>query len=153
MESEVGVKVSTKGRYGLRLLIDLALHQDQGPVILHDIAGRQGISEKYLWQVITPLKSAGIVTSVRGAHGGYTLARDPASITLLEMVSALEGPVSLVDCTEAPESCGRSTRCVANEVWSLLGRSLRERMAGITLRDLIEKQRELETGNTPDYAI
>ncbi len=147
------MKVSTKGRYGLRLLIDVAMHQEKGPVILHDIAERQSISEKYLWQVITPLKSAGIVTSVRGAHGGYTLARDPGAISLLEVVSALEGPVTLVDCAHAPEACDRNTACAARDVWSVLGARLRDMMAGITLRELVEKQKKLEAGTAPNYVI
>jgi Rrf2 family protein len=152
-EREATVKVSTKGRYGLRLLIDVAMHQDKGPVILRDIAERQGISEKYLWQVINPLKSAGIVTAIRGAHGGYTLARQTGMISLLEVISALEGPISLVDCTDSPADCNRSAGCVARDVWSALGASLRDKMAGITLKDLVEKQRGLEAGNTPNYVI
>ena len=147
------MKISTKGRYGLRLLIDVAMHQDKGPVILHDIAVRQNISEKYLWQVINPLKSAGIVASVRGAHGGYTLARSAVGISLLEVVSALEGPVTLVECTRAPEACDRNPACAAREVWNTLGEGLRNMMAGISLRDLVEKQKKLEAGTAPNYVI
>ena len=147
------MKISTKGRYGLRLLIDVAMHQKKGPVILHDIAGRQGISEKYLWQVVNPLRSAGIVVSVRGAHGGYTLARESSTITLLEVVSALEGPVSLVACIDAPETCARNPVCAARDVWSAIGTRLRDMMAGITLKELVEKQQDLEASRTPNYVI
>jgi Rrf2 family protein len=147
------MKISTKGRYGLRLLIDVALHQDKGPVILRDIAERQSISEKYLWQVITPLKSAGIVASVRGAHGGYTLAREPDAISLLDVVSALEGPVTLVDCVDKAEACNRNAECAARDVWSTLGARLRDMMAAISLKDLVEQQRQRDAGSTPNYVI
>ena len=92
------MKMSTRARYGLRLMVDLAVKDGKGPILLKDVSRSQEISEKYLSQIIIPLKTAGLVKSFRGAHGGYTLQRDPAKINLLEVVSALEGDLSLVEC-------------------------------------------------------
>ena len=147
------MRISTKGRYGLRVLLDVAMHQQNGPVILRDISKRQGISEKYLWQVINPLKGAGLVNAVRGAHGGYTLARLPERITVLEIVSVLEGSVDMVDCLEDPDGCDRSGACVARGVWNEIQNRLREAMAGITLKELIQKQRDFDTSASPSYVI
>jgi Rrf2 family protein len=147
------MKVSTKGRYGLRVLLDVAMHQDKGPVILRDIARRQAISEKYLWQVINPLKGAGLVSSARGAHGGYLLAKEPGTISLLDVVSIMEGPVALVDCADSPETCDRSAVCAARDVWGSVEAKLREAMAGITLRELIDKQKGYDAGGTLSFVI
>lgn len=147
------MKVSTKGRYGLRVLLDIAKHQARGPVTLKDIAARQAISEKYLWQVINPLKSAGLVSSARGAHGGYTLAMEPQSVSVLDVVSVLEGPVVLVDCVDSAADCQRSSDCVAREVWSRIETAMREAMARITLRELVDKQSDYDQGKTGSYVI
>lgn len=147
------MKISTKGRYGLRVLLDIATHQDHGPVILRDISKRQEISEKYLWQVINPMKSAGFVASARGAKGGYTLARNIDEITLLDVVTALEGPVCVVDCVDAPEGCSRSTGCVTRDVWKQVEESIKETMAGITLKKLVKDEREQESKGSLSYVI
>lgn len=147
------MRMSTKGRYGLRVLLDVATHQEKGPVILRDIAQRQAISEKYLWQVINPLKGAGLVSSSRGARGGYTLARDPQTVSLLDIVTVLEGPVTVVACVDSPSACDRSTACVARDAWTRVEKRLRDAMSEITLRELIEKQRDYESGGTISYVI
>ena len=147
------MKISTKGRYGLRVLLDIALHQEGGPVILRDIAKRQKISEKYLWQVINLLKSAGLVTSVRGAKGGYALAKPPIQISILEVISILEGPVTIVDCVDSAENCSRSTTCVTREVWKLIEDNLKKTMAGITLQQLVDKQLANDAGKSFNYVI
>lgn len=98
------MKLSTKGRFGVRLMIDLALHSGRGPLLLKDIARRQGISEKYLWNLINPLKTVEHVRSIRGAHGGYRLAKQPAEISLKDIMRVLEGCLCLVDCVENPSS-------------------------------------------------
>jgi len=136
------MKISTKGRYGLRLLLDVALHQEQGTVTLHDIAHRQAISPKYLWQMVTPLKTAGILQATRGPHGGYRLAREPGRITVRDIVSSLEGPVSLVDCVAAPSTCVRSASCTARDAWVEIDRKLNAAMDGITLKTLIRRQKK-----------
>lgn len=147
------MKISTKGRYGLRVLLDIAAHQDHGPVILRDIAQRQEISEKYLWQVINPMKAAGFVTSSRGAKGGYMLARGVEEITLLDVVTALEGPVCVVDCVADPVSCERSTACVTRDVWARVEQSIKGTMAGITMKELVRCQKEQESQASLSYVI
>jgi Rrf2 family protein len=135
------MRLSTRGRYGVRLMIDLALHNGNGPVMLKDISRRQGISQKYLWNLINPLKSAGLVKSTRGAHGGFTLARDPAGISVTDILQVLEGSRCLVDCVENPSACEKSTNCVARDVWCLASGNLRQTLASVTLAHLMEKQR------------
>jgi Rrf2 family protein len=147
------MKISTKGRYGLRVLLDIATHQDHGPVILRDIAKRQRISEKYLWQVINPMKAAGFVNSSRGAKGGYMLAKGSAEITLLDVISVLEGPVCVVDCVDEPQSCDRSGVCVARKVWSTVEDSIKSTMSGITLKELVANERDLEATVSLNYVI
>lgn len=147
------MKISTKGRYGLRVLLDIAAHQDSGPVILRDIAKRQGISEKYLWQVINPMKAAGYVNSARGAKGGYMLARETGTITLLDVITVLEGPVCVVDCVDEPGICDRSSQCVARSVWGRIERSIKTTLAGITLKELVDEEKEMESRFSLSYVI
>ena len=147
------MKISTKGRYGLRILLDLATHQKKGPVNLGDISKRQGISEKYLWQVINLAKSAGLITSVRGPKGGYTVAKPANQINVLEIIAALEGPIILVDCLDKSESCERASSCVTRDVWAKIEDNMKKTMATITLQDLVEKQEANESGDSLNYAI
>lgn len=147
------MKISTKGRYGLRVLLDIATHQDSGPVILRDIASRQSISEKYLWQVINPMKAAGFVNSERGSKGGYRLARDMGEITLLDVVSVLEGPVAVVDCVSEPDGCERSGACVARSVWNRVNEAVQKTMEGISLKDLVDETRDVEQRHSLNYVI
>ncbi len=135
------MRLSTRGRYGVRLMIDLALHDGNGPVMLKEISKRQGISQKYLWNLINPLKSAGLVKSTRGAHGGFTLARDPSGISVTDILQVLEGSLCLVDCVENPSACEKSTNCVARDIWCLASGNLRQTLASVTLAQLMEKQR------------
>ena len=147
------MKISTKGRYGLRILLDIATHQDQGPVNIRDIARRQSISGKYLWQVINPLKGAGLVRSVRGAKGGYMLAREAADISVKDVVSVLEGPVTLVPCVDTPARCKRSDNCVAREAWAEIEGKMVETMVSIRLAELVRRQKELDARVAPSYVI
>jgi len=98
-------------------MIELALHHGAGPVLLKEIAERQGISEKYLWHLINPLKTTGLVNSIRGAHGGYVLGKAPEAITLKEILQVLEGSLCLVDCVDNPSLCERSSSCVSRDIW------------------------------------
>ena len=134
------MKLSTKGRYGVRLMLDLAARFGQGPVFLKDIAKRQEISEKYLWQVLSSLKNAGLINSTRGAHGGYCLARPPAEITLKDIISVLEGNLCLVKCVNNKSFCKRSDDCIANQVWSELTGKISQLFASFTLENMLEKQ-------------
>ena len=147
------MRVSTKGRYGVRFMLDLSQHQEDGPVALRDIARRQAISEKYLWQVINPLKALGLVSSVRGAKGGFVLARPPAQITIRDIVSTLEGSTALVKCLDSPETCKRSGTCVAREMWEELEGKMSEAMGAITLQDMIDRQRAKDSATAVSFEI
>lgn len=139
------MKLSTKGRYGARAMLDLALHYNEnaGPVSLNSIAARQDISEEYLEQIFSTLRKSGIVESVRGAQGGYRLGRDAAQITVGEILRALEGSLAPVDCvTEGKASgCVRLEECVMRDVWEQMRDSLNKTVDSITLEDLVRKYR------------
>lgn len=134
------MKLSTRTRYGVRLMLALALEEGKGPVYLKDIARRQDISEKYLSQIIIPLKSAGLVNSFRGAHGGYILSRPAAKINLLEIVTALEGDIFLVDCTKSRGRCKRIAHCVTRDLWAMVSQAIVNTLNAQTLYDLVLKQ-------------
>jgi Rrf2 family protein len=138
---EDNVKLSTKGRYGVRLMFDLALHYGEGAVSLKDVAKRQEISEKYLWHLIPPLKNAGLINSIRGSHGGYVLAKPPRLISVKEILQILEGSMCLVECTDQPSLCKRSTNCVAREVWAEVTDRMLEALESFTLEGMIEKEK------------
>lgn len=145
------MKISTKGRYGLRTLMDIAVHQTNGPVNLNDIAERQGISAKYLWQIVNLLKTAGFVRGTRGPKGGYVLLRDPADITLLDVIQILEGPVSLVECVDDPDFCMRTANCVAHSVWEEVSTAIRSALRKITLSEIL--RRHAAAGSSSHYVI
>lgn len=145
------MKISTKGRYGLRTLMDIAAHQATGPVNLNDMAERQGISAKYLWQIVNLLKMAGFVRGTRGPKGGYILIRDPHSITLLDVIQVLEGPVSLVECVDDPTYCSRAENCVAHSVWSEVSQAVRQALANVTLAEIL--RRHAVAGSSSHYVI
>ncbi len=144
------MKLSTKGRYGVRLMIDLAAHHGEGPVLLRDIAKRQAISEKYLSNLINPLKATGLLEATRGVHGGYVLGKAPADITMKEIVQAVEGPVCLVDCVGKPASCNRMPLCAAHELWSEAAEGMAEVLGKYTLADMVERQKSKRENATPD---
>lgn len=148
------MKISTKGRYGLRALLDLATHGAEGtPVYLSDIAKRQEISEKYLEHIFGALHKSGLVKALRGRKGGYLLTKQPDEITLHEIISALEGPCNLVDCVTDVTSCPKTDSCVTREVWSLLGNKIEEVLTGFTLAALAERQTQKTQNNMPMYHI
>jgi len=134
------IKLSTKGRYGTRLMLNLGkrFHDGETPVVLRDISQEEEISIRYLEQIIIPLKMKKLVKSVRGAGGGHILARSPSKIRLVEIIEALEGPVALVDCVEDREDCGRIPFCATYEIWKEASDLLRNYFEKTTLQDLIE---------------
>ncbi|MCE5336531.1 MAG: Rrf2 family transcriptional regulator [Desulfobacteraceae bacterium] len=138
------MKLSTKGRYGVRLMFDLAAHVGEGPVTLKDIAARQEISEKYLSNLIPLLRNAGLVNSIRGSQGGYSLARAPAEITLKDILLVLEGSMCLVECTEQPVLCSRSDECMVREVWAEVSEKMLLALSSFTLEAMIEKLKARE---------
>jgi Rrf2 family protein len=132
------MKISTRGRYGTRMMLDLAAHHDQGPTPLREIAKRQDLSVKYLEQLIIPLKAAGYIRSVRGARGGYTLAKKPDKISIGQVIKVLEGGLSLVDCVEDPKVCEREGDCPTRDIWLRMSERLMEELSSLTLRDVLD---------------
>jgi len=123
-------------------MVALAIQYGKGPVFLKDIAKSEDISEKYLSLIIIPLRSVGLVNSIRGAHGGYNLSREPSQITLKEIVDVLEGNCSLVDCVKHPSSCSRVPICVSHEIWAIIGEKISETLSAITLETLVTMNQE-----------
>ncbi len=134
------MKMSTRGRYSTRLMLELAMRFGQGPVLLKDISKSQDISLKYLGQLIIPLKIAGLIKSTRGSHGGYFLSRSPDKISLSEVVTAVEGPIAFSECVGSPDICYRSKTCVAREVWEKATRQFNKTLDSITLADMLKRQ-------------
>ena len=147
------MKLSTRGRYGIRVLLDLALHQGEGRVPLRDIARRQQISQQYLGHLVAPLVTGGVVLSSRGPGGGVSLARPGEQITLCEVFELLEGPISLVECINNPETCDRSGVCATQDVWGELKRAMDGVLESTTLQDLVRLQRSKEQPAEAMYYI
>lgn len=145
------MKISTKGRYALRLMLDLALHNTGEYITIKSISTRQEISDKYLEQIITQLSRAGYVKSIRGAQGGYRLAKAPEEYTVGMILRLIEGSLAPVSCLEDDaEPCSRSVQCATLDVWKQLYDAINNVVDNITLADLVDKQNSL-TGN--DYVI
>ena len=132
------MELSTRARYGVRLMLDLALHYGEGPVPLKDIAERQEISEKYLWNLTGPLKNIGLIRSTRGSYGGFALAKPPSGIDMKEIVRALESPLCLVECVDDPSICNRVQICVSRDLWIALSDSVAQILGAVTLEDMVE---------------
>ncbi|TYP59900.1 RrF2 family transcriptional regulator [Thermosediminibacter litoriperuensis] len=149
------MKLSTKGRYGLKAMFDLAVNYGEGPIPLKSIADRQNISEHYLEQLMMILRKAGLVKSVRGAQGGYMLARKPAEITVGDVLRVLEGPIGLVDCVleQDPLECDKAENCIMRIVWEKIRDSMVAAMDSITLQDMCDEaeKRKAESQNYMYY--
>ena len=133
------MRISTRGRYSTRMMLELGLKFGKGPTLLKIIAESQDISMKYLSQLVMPLKIAGLIMGTRGAHGGYLLTRPPQDIKLSEIIIAVEGSLSPVECVDNPDICPRAELCVTNEIWEEMGRRNMEVLESYTLKDLVEK--------------
>jgi len=142
------MKLSTKGRYGLRAVLDLAVHADEEAVALSHIAERQGISINYLEQLIAKLKKAGIVTAIRGAQGGYRLAAPAEEISVGAILRALEGDLSPVDCSinSSEGNCSNSDSCVTKYVWKRISDSINDAVDGIKLSELVLESKKVQSG-------
>ena len=137
------MKISTKGRYALRLMIDLAMNSAGEPVSLKDVAKRQGISEKYLEQIISVLNRAGYVKSIRGAQGGYLLRRAPEEYTVGMILRLTEGSLAPVTCVEDGDfPCERQENCVTVILWKKINDAINSVVDSITLQDLVDWQNE-----------
>jgi len=146
------MQMSTKGRYGLRVMMELAARQGRGPVSAEVIAHNQALSSQYIHLLTNGLRTAGLIRAVRGPSGGYVLARDPSTITALEVITALEGDLAPTRCVEDSTVCERSGQCVAREVWSEVASAVHGVLSRITLADLAARQRT-RTEESPDYCI
>ena len=143
------MKLSTKGRYGLRALIDLARYSELEPVSISCIAERQNLSERYLEQLMSLLKKAGLVQSIRGAGGGYVLAKDAGEISVGDVLRALEGSLEPVECAGygSGEECAASGECVTKYVWKRINESIRRTVDEIKLDTLVEESKQLSAGS------
>ena len=135
------MKLSTRGRYGIHAMYDLAVNYGDGPQSIKCIAERQDVPEAYLEQLIAVLRRAKLVISNRGAQGGYRLAREPKEITVGDVLRALEGGLNLVDCLEEDDACGKSCACPSRIVWMKIRDGLNQVVDGITLQDMVDDQR------------
>ena len=140
------MRMSSKGRYSTRAMMELALHFGQGLVQVKDISARQQISERYLEQLLVRLRRAGLVKGVRGARGGFTLTKPPTEIRLSEIIKAAEGSVQPVKCIDEPELCPQSDGCVTRNVWGEIGRAINQVLEAKTLQDLVEQHEERKVG-------
>jgi len=147
------MKLSTRTRYGTRALLELALHREEEPVFLKDIAREQQISLSYLEQLIAPLIAGGILRSTKGPRGGISLAKNPEEIKLSEITRVLEGSVAPVDCVNDPGTCDRSGFCVTRDVWSELKMVMDGVLESTTLQDLVDRHREKEQPEAVMYYI
>jgi len=147
------MKLSTRTRYGTRALLELALHQGEGPILLRDIARRQQISLPYLEHLIAPLIAGGMIRSTKGSRGGVSLAKNPEGIKLNEVVQLLEGSMAPVECVNNPGVCSRSEFCVTRDVWSELKMVMDGVLGSTTLRDLVERHRRKEQPEPVMYYI
>ena len=138
------MKISTKGRYGLKAVIDMAFRQEQGALSISNIAAKNDISESYLEQLFAKLKKANIVKSIRGAQGGYVLAKDTGDISVGDILRALEGDLNPVDCPELSKDgkCTGSQACVSKIVWKKINDSVNKAVDEITLKSLIEESKK-----------
>jgi len=141
------MKLSTRGRYGTRVLLDLALRDGEGPVPLKDIAHRQQIPLLYLEHLIAPLIAGGIIRSMRGARGGIWLSKLPQEIKLIEVVGLLEGSTAPVDCVNDPKVCPRSDSCVTRDIWNEMKKAIDGVLESKTLQDLVDMQKRRGTAD------
>jgi Rrf2 family protein len=141
------IRISTRGRYALRAMVDLAMHADGEPILRQEIAERQGISADYVAQLFRPLHKAELVEGVKGPGGGYRLARDAAEITAGDVVRAVEGPVAVVHCAlPEDDSCDRAEQCATHKLWTRLSVVMTEFLDSVTLQDLCDETRQLQEG-------
>jgi Rrf2 family iron-sulfur cluster assembly transcriptional regulator len=138
------MKLSTRSRYGTRLMLDMAQHYREGPIHLGDIAKRQDVSVKYLEQIIIPLKKAHYIESIRGSKGGHILTKPPEEITVGEIVALMEQGTSLVECVADPTVCERADICPTRLLWKEASQAMFDRLEAVTLADLMERGKAME---------
>jgi Rrf2 family protein len=136
------MKLSTRSRYGVRFMMALASEYNGKSLFLKDIAASEEISEKYLSLIVIPLRAAGLIKSLRGAHGGYALALNPGDVTVCDIVEALEGETCLVRCVKQPAACDRAAICPTRDMWGILGNKIQETLKSVTLADLAGQKKK-----------
>lgn len=147
------MRLSTRGRYGTRAMLDVALHSNEGLVHLKDIAERQEVSKKYLEHLVARLEADGLLRTVRGTGGGIALARPPSEITILDILYTLEGPLTPVECVDRPQVCSRSVNCGARDLWMELGEVMTGFLGSVTVDELCERQRQKDRPAALTYHI
>ncbi len=143
------MKMSTKGRYGLRIMMELARQYGKGPIPVDIIAKNQDISGKYIHVLVMGLKAAGLIRTLRGPKGGYSLAREPGSMTALDVVSALEGEIAPVECVKEESYCKHSGSCIARELWCETASAIQESLRRVTIKELAERQFKCKIDTDP----
>ncbi len=146
------MKISTKGRYGVRAALELSLRYGSGPIMVREISKSQEISMRYLEHILNTLRTSGLVISTRGAKGGYELAKAPSEITLGDIIRSLEGPLDVVSCTGSYE-CRRMAKCATFYVWKEIKEKIEKVLNSITLKNLAERQRKLINRSLIEYNI
>ena len=147
------MKLSTRSRYGLRLMFELALFNGKGTVFLKDIAERQVLSEKYLSKLVIPLKAAKLINASRGAHGGYTLAKVPSEITVRQIVEVLEGDICPVECVNNSSVCDRLDLCPTRDIWAVLQQEIYKVLDAVTLQKIIDDYKKKIENGSISYSI
>lgn len=145
------LKLSTKSRYAVRIMVYLAIQRDTGPVQKHQIARAEAITPDYVEQILVGLRGAGLVASRRGVKGGFIIAVDPEQTTVAEVISPMEGPISLVPCRES--NCDRATMCVTRLLWIRASAALKQVFADVSIQDLADQARDIRNTKTPSFQI
>jgi Rrf2 family protein len=143
------MRASAKTIYAMEAMVDVAIQSQGRPVALRGIAERQEISQNYLEQIFMQLRAAGLVRSVRGAGGGFVLARSPSEIRMAEIAMVFEGPICLVECVDHESRCGRSVSCAIRQVWVEVGECMKKALDSVTLQDVSSLQGARQAGTTP----
>jgi len=134
-------------------MLELASHYGEGPIELKEIAKKENISLKYLEQVINPLRAAGLVKSIRGSKGGYSLAKPPSDICLYDVVETLEGPLNLLECLRDPKVCQKVPSCVTRDIWEEVSEAISKIFYSVTLEEMVNRKRDKEERHSPMYQI
>ena len=145
------MKLTTKGRYGLRVMLELAMNRESRPMAVDVISKNQDISPNYIHVLVTALRNAGMVRTVRGPNGGYALGQDPKNITILKIIEVLEGKQSWVECLDDACACPRAPSCAARELWREVIDSVEGLLSSRTLADLAEQQRAKQEAHLMYY--
>ena len=147
------MKLSARGRHSMEAMFDLAIHYGEGPILIRDVAMRRRISEQYLAQLFIPLRIAGLVRSVRGANGGFVLAKEPVEIRLSEVVRATEGSTAPSECVDDPRVCWKGEHCVTRDIWAEIKKATDNILDAVTLRDMVERWRQSGQPEVPEEVM